>query len=535
MATALPFVPLRVAAMKRRAGVIAALVPLALLVPVPATAGTGTCAGLPIAAPAGATVESVTAVHRPGGTVTFPDTVLGPVAPVTGVPSYCEFTVTLGHPGAGDHVRTTVDVPDAGWNGRFEALGGSAYAAGDFAGDSLVRAVKDGYAAGTTDAGLPSNPLDTSWGLTADGRVNQGLLTDFAYRSEHDLAVVGKAVAATFYGQAVSYSYWNGCSTGGRQGYAEAQRYPDDFDGILASAPAVHWGQFAVATLWPAVVMNQEHDIMPSCELDAFTAAATRQCAGPDGLIDQPERCGFDPRSLIGQRITCNGKEITVSARDADVVRKIWDGPTDEHGHRLWGGLPKGASFAGIAATAANPDGSLTAPGFIVADGWVQTFLLHQKTFDVSTITYARFAALFRQSVAQYDSVIGTADPDLSGFRAAGGKLLTTVGTADQLIPTSGLFDYRRQVDRLFGGTQRVDAFYRLFVVPGAFHCVGGAGALPTDPLGALVNWVEHGKAPDTLPAATADGTVTRDICRYPKVSRYLGGDPASASSYRCG
>jgi hypothetical protein len=334
----------------------------------------------------------------------------------------------------------------------------------------------------------------------------------------------------------VSYSYWNGCSTGGRQGYAEAQRYPGDFDGILASAPAVHWAQFAVATLWPAVVMNQEHDIMPSCELDAFTAAATRQCAGPDGLIDQPERCGFDPRSLIGQRVTCNGKEITVSARDADVVRKIWDGPTDEHGHRLWGGLPKGASFAGIAGTPANPDGTLTAPGFIVADGWVQTFLLHQKTFDVSTITYARFAALFRQSVAQYDSVIGTADPDLSGFRAAGGKLLTTVGTADQLIPTSGLFDYRRQVDRLFGGTQRVDAFYRLFVVPGAFHCVGGAGALPTDPLGALVNWVEHGKAPDTLPAATADGSVTRDICRYPKVSRYLGaGDPAAASSYRCG
>jgi hypothetical protein len=165
----------------------------------------------------------------------------------------------------------------------------------------------------------------------------------------------------------------------------------------------------------------------------------------------------------------------------------------------------------------------------------VQNFLLRQPTLDVSKITYAQFDALFRQSVAQYDDVIGTADPDLSRFRAAGGKLLTTVGTADQLIPTSGLFDYRRQVDRLFGGTQRVDDFYRLFVVPGGFHCVGGAGATPTDPLRALVDWVEHGKAPATLPAANADGSVTRDLCRFPKVSRYLGhGDPSAASSYRC-
>jgi hypothetical protein len=522
--------------MKRRIGVIAALVPLAVLVPLPvAAASTGTCAGLPVATPAGTTVESVAAVHRPGGTVTFPDTVLGPTPPISGVPSYCEFTVTVSHPGAGDHVRTTIDLPDTGWTGRFQAVGGSAYAAGDFIGNGLVQAVKDGYAAGTTDAGLSGNPLDTSWGLTADGHVNQGLLTNFAYRSAHDLAVVGKDVTAQFYGRAASFAYWNGCSTGGREGYAEAQRFPDDFDGIQASAPAVHWAQFAVATLWPAVVMNQEHDILAPCETDAFTRAAVAQCAGADGLIDQPAQCDFDPRSLIGKQIVCDGKQITISARDAEVVGKIWDGPTDERGRHLWGGLPKGASFAGIAGTMSNPDGSLSAPGFIVATGWVQTFLLHQASLDVSKITYAQFAALFRQSVAQYDSVIGTADPDLSRFRAAGGKLLTTVGTADQLIPTNGLFDYRRQVDRLFGGTQRVDNFYRVFVVPGGFHCVGGAGATPTDPLKAVVDWVEHGKAPATLPAANPAGTVTRDLCRYPKVSRYVGhGDPSAASSYRC-
>jgi hypothetical protein len=516
--------------------VIAALVPLALLVPLPAAAAsTGTCAALAVTAPAGTTVESVTAAHKPGGTITFPPGPLGSPPPITGVPSYCEFTVTLTHPGANDHVHTKIDVPDTGWTGRFQADGGSAYAAGDIAGNVLVQAVKDGYAAGTTDAGLPGNPGDASWGLTADGKINQGLLTDFSYRSQHDLAVVGKDVALRFYGHPVSYSYWNGCSTGGRQGYAEAQRYPHDFNGIHADAPAVYWAQFAVATLWPAVVMNQEHTIPSSCEFAAFTAAALKACGGPDGLIDQPELCRFDPRSLIGRTIVCDGKQITISAKDADVVRKIWDGPTDEHGRHLWGGLPKGADFAGIAGTMTAPDGSLTAPGFIVADAWVQTFLLHQTSFDVSKITYAQFDDLFRQSVAQYDNVIGTANPDLSRFRAAGGKLLTTVGTADQLIPTTGLFDYRRQVDRLFGGTQRVDNFYRLFVVPGGYHCAGGAGATPTDPLAALVKWVEQGQAPDTLPAANPSGSVTRDLCRFPKVSRYLGhGDPAVASSYRC-
>lgn len=531
--------------MKRRAGVIAALVPLALLVPLPVadantapvipTSSAPSCAGLPVVAPAGATVESVTAVHQPGGTVTFPVTVLGPVPPISGVPPYCEITVTLSHAGAGDHVHTTIDLPDTGWTGRFQAVGGSAYAAGDVVGNGLVQAVKDGYAAGTTDAGLPGDPLDTSWGLTADGKVDQGRLTDFAYRSEHDLAVVGKDVTTKAYGHRISYSYWNGCSTGGRQGYSEAQRYPTDFDGILAGAPAVHWTQFAVATLWPAVVMNQEHDILPSCVTDAFTKAATDRCGGVDGIIDQPERCDFDPRTLIGRQVLCDGEQITISAKDAEVVGKIWDGPTDQQGRRLWGGLPKGASFAGIAATTSVDGGPLTAGGFIVADDWVRTFLLRQTSFDVSTITYAQFDALFRQSVAQYDSVVGTADPDLSRFRSAGGKLITTVGTADQLIPTSGLYDYRRQVDRLFGGTQRVDTFYRLFTVPGGFHCNGGYGATPTDPLGALVGWVEHGQAPDTLPAADVTGTVTRDICRFPKVSRHLGhGDPASASSYRC-
>ncbi|MFE0020647.1 tannase/feruloyl esterase family alpha/beta hydrolase [Amycolatopsis sp. NPDC059021] len=528
---------------------LTAVVPLAALIPLAtsatpqpvapvAEATTSSCTAIPVTAPVGARIETVQAVRHPGGTVSFPATPLGPATSVTDVPAYCEITVTLGHFGANDHVKTAVTLPETGWTGRLQAVGGSAYAAGNF-GAPLVQAVKDGYAGVTTDAGVSADPLDTGWALNSDGTINQPLLTNFATRSAHESAVVGKDVTRKFYHRSVSYAYWNGCSTGGRQGYAEARNHPDDFDGVLANAPAVDWTQFAVATLWPKVVMNNDHHFVANCVLDAFRKAAIKACdpddGVTDGIIDRPDECGYDPRALVGTRVPCAGKEITVTAADADVVRKIWAGPADDRGRRLWAGLPKGADFTWLAGTQAAPDGTLSAPGFPVAVKWVQSFLKKQPEFDTATITYGQFTELFRQSVREYDSTIGTSDPDLSAFRRAGGKLLTYVGTADQLIPPGGTLQYRREVERRMGGADRVNDFYRLFLAPGVEHCGGGAGPQPADPLGALVNWVEHGKAPATLAAATADGSATRNLCPYPRVSRYTGhGDPAAASSYRC-
>ncbi|GAA4528965.1 tannase/feruloyl esterase family alpha/beta hydrolase [Amycolatopsis samaneae] len=514
---------------------LATLIPLAASESVLAAPVASVCGPLPVTAPDGARVESVRAARHEGGTVTFPDTPLGKGATITDVPAYCEVTVTLAHPGARDHVKVAVALPETGWTGRLQAVGGSAYAAGDF-GAPLVQAVKDGYAGVTTDAGVSSNPLDTGWALTGDGRVDKALLTNFATRSVHEAAVLGKDVTRRFYHRPVTYSYWNGCSTGGRQGYAEAQDHPADFDGVLANAPAVDWTRFAVATLWPKVVMNNDHHFVANCVLDAFAKAAVKACDANDGVtngvIDRPDECGYDPRTLVGSRIPCEGKEITVTAADAEVMRKIWAGPTDEHSRKLWAGLPKGADPAWLAGTRAEPDGTLSAPGFPVAEKWVQSFLAKRPDFDTATITYPRFTDLFRQSVREYDRVIGTADPDLSAFRRAGGKLLTYVGTADQLIPPGGTLGYRDRVERRMGG---VDDFYRLFLAPGVEHCGGGAGPQPRDALGALVKWVEHGHAPATLAAVTADGSASRDLCPYPRVSRYLGhGDPAAASSYRC-
>jgi hypothetical protein len=494
----------------------------------PASASTTSCTAVPVTAPAGAEVESVDAVRRPGGTVTFPQTPFSAPPPIHDVPAYCELTVTLTHDGS-DHVKVVVALPETGWSGRLQGVGGSAYAAGD-TGAPFVQAVKDGYTAVTTDAGVLTG-LDTSWAVR-NGQLDRTLLTDFATRSVHESSVIAKDVVRKHYGRASSFSYWNGCSTGGRQGYAEAQNFPDDYDGVLANAPAVNWAQFAVATLWPQIVQNQDGHVVSNCVLNEFRKAAIEACDAADGvvnqIVDRPDRCGYDPRRLVGEVVVCDGVEVTVTAADADVMRKIWNGPTDEHGRSLWPGLPKGADPVWLAGTLPGFPG----PGFPVASAWVASFLLRQPGFDTSKLTYRQYRDLFRQSVREFDGVIGTANPDLSAFRRAGGKLITFVGTSDQLIPPGGTVRYREQVERRMG---HVNDFYRLFLAPGVDHCGGGNGAAPVNPLGALVDWVEHGRAPAVLAGATADGSATRDLCPLPQLSRYRGhGSPLVASSFRC-
>ncbi|MFC9440132.1 tannase/feruloyl esterase family alpha/beta hydrolase [Nocardia sp. NPDC057030] len=496
------------------------------------------CATFQVPAPAGAAVESLTATTVPAGAFQVPGNPPLGGYPVPDVPAHCEVTVTLTHPGANDHAKVQVWLPTADWNGRFQAIGGAAYAAGNIGG--VATAVKQGYAAATTDAGVDTSGLDTSWGLTASGQVDSALLENFSSRSVHELAVVGKQVVTKVYGQAASYAYWNGCSTGGRQGYMEAQKYPTDFNGINAAAPAINWNQFEVATLWPQVVMNEAHTYPAACTFNAFNQAVVQECDAldgiADGLISDPGRCGFDPRRLIGAKVQCDGKELTISEADADVVRKIWDGPRDANGKQLWFGLPTGADFSALTASTTGANGVTTGVPFTVPAQWVATFVQKQPKFDTANLTYAQFDQIFQQARAEYDSIIGTADPDLSAFRAAGGKLITWQGDADQLIPTAGTVDYRHRVEARLGGTAEVDDFYRVFLAPGVAHCAL-TGATVND-LTALTAWVEHGQAPDVLRASltTAAGqTVSRDICRLPFVSRYRGdGDATDPAGFRC-
>ncbi|MCL1869800.1 MAG: tannase/feruloyl esterase family alpha/beta hydrolase [Promicromonosporaceae bacterium] len=470
----------------------------------------GTCQTVSVKAPAGATVESIEATLNPGGLVSFPvqPGATEPPAPVSDVPAFCDVVVTLTHGHAGDHERIEVWLPQSGWAGRFQALGGSGYSAGDF-GPNLATAVKAGYAVGSQDAGAtPVTGWTSPWALQADGTVNQTILENFASRGAHELALVGKGLVKSYYGHGAAYSYWNGCSTGGRQGYVEAQQHPGDFDGILAAAPALSWDRFAVADLWPNVVLNNEHSDLTPCELNAFTQAAIAACdpldGHTDGIIDDPLDCTFDPATLVGTVVVCDGQPATITAEDARIVEKIWDGPTTTSGKQLWYGLPRGADLTW-----------LTSQPFPVAEAWVQDFVVKDPSFDVTGITYAQFQQLFEQSVREYHGAIGSDDTDLSAFRKAGGKLLSWQGLADQLVPVSGTLQYQAAVADRFPGT--VDSFYRLFLAPGASHCAPGDGPAPTDALTALVHWVEDGSAPATLPASLtrADGTTVDRQLHY--------------------
>jgi feruloyl esterase len=485
----------------------------------------------------GAAVQSISGVVVAAGTDPDPGG-----TPIPGVPEHCAVSLYLTHPGADDHVLVEVWLPTSGWNGSFEGTGGGGYVAGEFD-TALAPAIEGGYAAASTDAGVGTDVLSpASWALNANGSVDQGLLTDFAYRSVHDMTVAAKAIVADYYGKTASYAYWNGCSTGGRQGLMEAQKYPTDYNGILAAAPAINWAEFIPSEFWPQVVMNEEKDYPTTCEFNAFTDAAIAACDKSDpadgGLVDNPLSCGFDPRSLIGKKVVCNGETLTITAADANVVRLIWQGPTAKNGRPLWHGLTKEAPFDGLALTTTSADGTAEGSPFEIASTWISYFLERDPSFNTATITYSQFVQLFNQSVREYGSIIGTNDPNLSAFEKAGGKMITWHGLADQLIFPQGTIDYYQCVQTATGGAQNVASFYRLFLAPGVQHCGAGNGPAPTDPLSSLVNWVEHGDAPNTLAASitqTNGTTVTRNLCAYPQQATYNGhGNADAASSYHC-
>jgi hypothetical protein len=315
----------------------------------------------------------------------------------------------------------------------------------------------------------------------------------------------------------------------------EAQRFPDDYDGILAGAPAINWPTFIPAEFWPQLVMLQAHDVVPQCKFAAATAAAIAACDGldgvTDGVIDDPRLCHFDPATLVGTSTPCG----TFTAADADVVRAIWQGPRWPHGEFLWYGLEPGASFAGLANTIDSSDG---AP-FSIATDWIKYFLLRNPSWDWHTATYPQFVQWFHQSVAEFEPVIGTDDPNLWAFRVHGGKLVIWHGWADQLIFPRGTINYYERVERVMGGERSTREFARLFMAPGVAHCGGGVGPNLADPFDAVVNWVEHHQAPETLLATKTDasGNVaeSRPLCPYPLEARYTGqGSTNDAANFAC-
>ena len=514
-------------------------------------------------------VTTISAATVPANTFmppsAFPGAPASPPVPV----AFCRVQLTVQ-----PQINIEVWLPPPGsWNHRFQAVGGGGYA-GVISYSTLAMAVTGDavtgqFATASTDTGHPA-------GGTANGQVgansaqggggfalnttthtlNEGLIVDFASRSLHEMTQKAKALIRAYYGQSQKFSYWNGCSTGGRQGLMEAHRFPEDYDGILAGAPAINWDRFIPAELWPEVVMNLAvGQPIATSKLEAVRVAAVKACDALDGVVDgvisNPGRCRFDPHALQCGKTGAPTDGTCLTPGEAEAVQQIRSGARGPHGEFLWYGLEPGASYAGLAGPF---------PFTIALDHW-NLWIEQNPQLDWHVLTIPSFARGFRESQRKFHSVIGTDDPDLSAFHARGGKLITYHGWTDQLIFPRGSIDYFGRATAANGGPERLGTFYRLFMVPGMNHCARGAGAVnfgqsgvvpaaldaQHDAVVALQHWVEQGTAPENFIATTdpqplhaaenptQPATFTRLLCPFPQVARYRGsGDPNNAANFVC-
>jgi feruloyl esterase len=279
--------------------------------------------------------------------------------------------------------------------------------------------------------------------------------------------------------------------------------------------------------------------------MNALTQSAIDACdeldGVKDGIIAMEGLCSFDPLTVVGKTVNCTSPNgtIKISKKAAQIAAAIWAGAKASDGSALWYGLPYGSPLIYLGGTNCTSLTDCETLPFSISADWMQLFLQRNTSFDVSTIGFEQFDSLFRQSVNEYASAIGTRDPDLTRFKEAGGKMITWHGMKDQLIFFNGTEHYYRQV---LERDPKAHDFYRFFPAPGVEHCSAGSGWYPGESMKALIDWVEHGVAPETLkavatPSATGGAQPplrTAGLCPWPKVMTFVGGNPDKASSFVC-
>lgn len=437
--------------------------------------------------------------------VKLPNTKIVSAAVVT-KDSMCRIEAIVNHPPANDSVVVWLALPIKNWNGRFSGIGGGGFLGGspDLSPSRNQFMVK-GFAVGATNTGHHGG--SGSFALNKDGQLNWQLIQDNAYLGIHEMTVVGKELIKAYYGRPSKYTYFFGGSTGGRQGLSEAQRFPDDYDGILSFFPATNWHRLLVADLWPQVVMNELNNYISPQKFEAINKAIIAEVDAKDGfndgVIENALDLKFDIKSLISRKID----NFEISEKDAMVVQKIWDGAKTKDGQFLWYGLPPGTPFLPLASTKDNAG----AP-FSISVEWVAYFLKSNPKWAGSPLTLEEFQLLFNQSVEQYGNVFGTDNPDLQSFKNKNGKLLLIHGLSDRLIVPQGSIDYYKRVQEKMGGNVNTQDFARLFLIPGLDHDFRNPQLRTVNHFDALIDWVENKKAPEQMKVEqqNKEGKITR-------------------------
>ncbi len=440
-------------------------------------------------------------------------------------------------------VNVWVSLPTSDWNGRFRAEGNGVYAGNTQLGVA-TDSVRQGFVGVKTDTGHTGSPLSGAFGMASPGVANVQAQEDFAHRSMHLMAVVGKQLTKAYYGRDPVRSYWYGCSTGGRQGLMMAQRYPDDFDAILAGAPAIHWDRFQAYQIWPQVVMKADvGGPISSAKRSLATSRAIAVCDAQDGVsdgvLDDPRTCDYDPTNDLTITSASCSDDSCLTPGEASAIKKIWGGARNAGGQLLWPGLERGTDTGALAG--ANP--------FPIPIEQARYWTYLDPAWDWTSLTPQNYETFFQDNARVVGPVMATDNPDLSAFKARGGKLILYHGWSDNLIMPQGTTRYYDRVKQTMGD---VSDFSRLYMVPGMGHCSGGtgvnqfgqgaSGTVPMEPktdiFRALMAWSEKDIAPGSIEAARlSGGTVvrTRPLCPYPQVARYKGsGSTDEAANFSC-
>jgi hypothetical protein len=471
--------------------------------------------------------------------------------------SYCQVNILYGE-SAAQNINIRVGLPlsalDGGtggvqgaWNGRTQGVGGG----GCSGGLGVTAPVNARYVGSGTDGGHVGGNCEP--GVNLDGTYNVQFIQDWSRNGLKQQILFSKALANVYYGAAPQYNYWNGCSTGGRQGYLLAQELGNELDGVLANAPAIYWTRFQTAQMWGQIVMKDlTGGVIPTAKQNFATSKATAACDGNDGVVDgildDPRTCTYsaanDPSAICLADGGTSADPNCLTPVQAQAMDKIWDGPRNSRGNKIWFHSEPGS---GTTVWNGNNPFALAVTQF----HWNE----HDRNFDWHTVTM--FGADGTKSYADvaHDGSTNAITPgtsladatdtfgNLDTFKKSGGKLLTMVGANDNFIMPRGVIHYYREMASRYGKNpnkpdfDELQSFYRLFRAPGVGHCGGGAGPQPQNLFGALVNWVENGVAPDTILAqGGAVPTRTRPLCPYPTTAIYNGsGSTDDAANFHCG
>jgi feruloyl esterase len=458
------------------------------------------------------------------------------------LPAYCLVEGAVATPG--NSVSFRLGLPE-NWNGKFYFQG-----VGGFAGQMgrLNAGLERGYASATTDTGhVGKTGTDGSWAL--DNRPKE---IDYGHRGTHVTTVAAKALTQSFFGAPLEQAYFSGCSNGGRQALMEAQRYPDDYDGIIAGDPSLGALGYVRRAITYQFMLKSPDRLLPATKLEVLSKAATAACDASDGVTDgiigDPRHCKFDPAVL-----QCKGADAAdcLTSAQLDSVRAIYAESKTPKGERIYG-FPIGHEagntgwplwITGRDAPTKGADGVLTytdeqsPTGFRFVDGFFR-YMAFEK--DDPTYDWRKFDVQHDlPKIATITEILSPTNPDLTKLRDSKAKLLLYHGWSDPAISAYGTIDYYNKTVTALGGKQKADETVRLFLVPGMHHCAGGPGPNQFDTLTALEQWVEKKQAPEVMIATHAtDGKVdrTRPLCPEPQVAKYSGkGSIDDAANFKCG